>query len=501
MRKRVLLAGIYHETNTFLDGRTRLRDFEVTEGEELLGFEGDVSPMAGVLEVVRERGWEIVPAADLRAAPSALVDDEVVEWFWEALCARIEAEAQRGIDGVFLVLHGAMVSESMLDPEGEILRRLRWRTELADTPICGVLDLHANFSLEMETFADCLVAYQENPHTDAKKAARDAANFLNRLMRTGERPTTVRVRVPLLWPPTATGTSEGPMRELEDLARQVEQEESDILVVNVFGGFSFADVPEAGVCFSAVTFGDPKRAQTRLQELAELAFASRLRAEPQSISLDEAIRELERHDEGPVLLLEPSDNVGGGAPGDSTRLLAALLEHGIREAGVIINDAEIAALLSDESPGRRRRITLGGKSRAIGAEPLCVEAEILSSSDGQFVLEDSRSHLASMSGQRIDMGASVLIRCEGVLVLVTSRKTPPFDLGQWRSQGVEPERLFAIGVKAAAGHRRAYEPIAKASYTVDIPGPCTENLRLLTYRHVRRPVYPLDKEITESATL
>jgi microcystin degradation protein MlrC len=79
-----------------------------------------------------------------------------------------------------------------------------------------------------------------------------------------------------------------------------------------------------------------------------------------------------------------------------------------------------------------------------------------------------------------------------VQILLTSRKTPPFDLGQWRSQGIQPEGLFAINVKAAVAHRQAYNPIAKASYMVDTPGPCAENLRRLPYRHIRRPIYPLD---------
>lgn len=91
------------------------------------------------------------------------------------------------------------------------------------------------------------------------------------------------------------------------------------------------------------------------------------------------------------------------------------------------------------------------------------------------------------------MGPCAVVRHGGVKVLLTSRRTPPLDLAQWRSQGIDPENLFAIGVKAAVEHRPAYNPIAKASYTVDTPGPCTENLRRLPFEHVRRPVYRLDE--------
>jgi microcystin degradation protein MlrC len=91
------------------------------------------------------------------------------------------------------------------------------------------------------------------------------------------------------------------------------------------------------------------------------------------------------------------------------------------------------------------------------------------------------------------MGPCAVVEIDGAItVLLTSRKTPPFDLGQLRSQGIEPEILSMIGVKAAVAHRRAYDRIAAASYTVRTPGPCTSDLRALSYQKLRRPIYPLD---------
>lgn len=78
-------------------------------------------------------------------------------------------------------------------------------------------------------------------------------------------------------------------------------------------------------------------------------------------------------------------------------------------------------------------------------------------------------------------------------MLLTSRRAPPSDLAQWRSQGIDPEDLFVIAVKAATEHRRAYGPIARASYVLDLPGPCAENLRRLPFENVSRPIYPLDE--------
>ena len=99
-----------------------------------------------------------------------------------------------------------------------------------------------------------------------------------------------------------------------------------------------------------------------------------------------------------------------------------------------------------------------------------------------------------MSGVHIEMGPCAVVRSEGITILLTSRKTAPFDLGQLRSQGIEPRDFAVIGVKAAVAHKRAYDPIAGASYYVDTPGPCTGNLASLPWRQLQRPIYPLDPD-------
>jgi microcystin degradation protein MlrC len=90
------------------------------------------------------------------------------------------------------------------------------------------------------------------------------------------------------------------------------------------------------------------------------------------------------------------------------------------------------------------------------------------------------------------MGPCAVVEAEGVTILLTSRKIPPWDLGQFRSQRIEPTAYRVIGVKAAVGHRQAYDPIAKASHTVLTPGPCSSRLSDFPYKRLRRPIYPLD---------
>jgi microcystin degradation protein MlrC len=396
------------------------------------------------------------------------------------------------LDGVFLVLHGAMVSESCDDVEGEILHRIRNMLGGRPIPVGGVLDLHANFTQEMAENADVLIAYRENPHVDAKASAARAATLLDRLMASGRRSTTLWRHPPILWPPTGTATNADPMRSLEMEARRIERMHDDILAINVLAGFAFADVPDAGVSFTAVTVGDTEAAEAELARLAASADELKELGKLGEMPVSEAVQRLAACRKGPVILVEPSDNVGGGAAGDGTGLLRALLQHDVEKAVVIINDPEAVARLAARPIGSHMQLGIGGKGSPLDAGPLALEVELVSRSDGRFSLEDAHSHLASMAGTSIDMGPCAVVRCRGVCILLTSRKTPPFDLGQLRSQGIPPEQQHVIVVKAAVAHRQAYDPIAAATYWVDTPGPCSSNLRGLPYRKVRRPIYPLD---------
>jgi len=491
-RARILLAGLYHETHTFVDEITRLADYEILRGADLPARRGDGSTVDGFLEVAESEGWEVVPVVEYSALPSGTTDHAVFEQFWSELETGLrDALDDGGLDGIWLALHGAMVTTASVDPEGELLARIRAIPGAEALPLYGVFDLHATFTAAMARHANGLVAYRENPHTDARESAVRSAQLLARALRERASPVMQARNAAILWAPPGTGTADRPMRDLEALARQIEAEDAEIWAVNVIAGYSFSDVPDAGVAFSLVTTGSAERAKAALDRLETLALELRELGQPKEWDLDAALAEIKTLPGGPYIVVEPADNIGGGAPGDDTAILRGFLRHGIRNAAVAIADAETVQALADAAPGDVRTVRLGGKGSQLGAGPLEIAVTFVSRSDGEFTLEDRNSHLAAMQGVHISMGASVVLEADGVKILVNSRKTPPFDLGQFRSQGIVPETLTAIGVKAAVAHRRAYDPITVRSYTVATPGPCTSVLTSLPYRRLRQPVFPI----------
>ncbi len=480
MSRRIVIAGLFHETHSFVDDTTALADFDIRRGAGMLACAGDASPLGGVLEYANGQGWEMLPSIDYRATPSGTVEDEVVETWW----SEFKAAWQPGCDAVFLVLHGAMVSINIRDVEGELLRRIR---KLAgdDKPILGVYDLHANFTPAMAAHADCLVAYRENPHADARDAAVRAAKLLAKCL-DGARPRMHLRQANILLPPTATGTADDPMRTLEAEARSMEG--GDVWAVNVAAGFAFADTPDTGLSFQVVTTSSAGAAEERLAKLVRLAGELRGGVLASEGSLESVMPRLREPVGGLTVLVEPSDNIGAGAPGDGTGCLRALIEQEIENAAVCINDPAAVARLAKVRVGDKATLAIGGKGSRLDLGPLELEVEMLSRSDGRFELEDKQSHLASMVGDSADMGDCALVRHAGVTLLLTSHKTAPFDLGQWRSQGVAPETLNVIVVKAAVAHKRAYDPITARSFRVDTPGPCSSQLDRYPYRHLRSGV-------------
>ncbi|MCF3934588.1 M81 family metallopeptidase [Acuticoccus sp. M5D2P5] len=486
---RILLAGLFHETHTFVDDITGFDDFHVLRGDAVLSRRGDGSTIDGFIEVADREGWEIVPVVDYAALPSGTADHAVFEAFLAEVEDGLRAALDGPLDGIWLALHGAMVTTEEVDPEGALLARLRSVPGAETLPIFGVFDLHATFTPAMAHHANGLVGYRENPHIDARASAVRSADLLARAL-DGEMPHMVVRNAPILWAPPGTGTADRPMRDLEALARRIEAETPGVWAANVVGGFSFSDVPQAGVAFSLVTTLSEAQTRPILDALEALAVALRELGVPQEWELDAAIADFAGREGGPYLVVEPADNIGGGAPGDDTAVLRAFLAHGLTNAAVAIADKAAVEALADAAPGAVRRLAIGGKASRLGAGPLEVEAVFERRSDGAFTLEDRNSHLAASQGVHFQMGPTAVVRVEGVTVLLTSRKTPPFDLAQWRSQGIDPETLFAIGVKAAVAHRRAYDPIAAGSYTVRTAGPCTSDLSGLPFARLRPGIFP-----------
>ena len=396
------------------------------------------------------------------------------------------------LNGILLGLHGAMVTELSEDGEGDLLARLR-AVVGPDMPIAITLDPHANVTRQMCALANIIVSFKTYPHVDMRISGRHAGEVLHRAMAGEIRPVTIRVARPMLEEANGGRTDIGPMIGLLERARAYERE-PDVFVVSVNGGFASADIAEVGPTVLVTGQGDLARHRRFAESLADEIWADRFKVLNHYLTVEDAAALAKdfKKQNGPLIIADYADNPGGGAYGDSTALLAALLEAGVRDAcfGPMI-DPEAARRLHRHKPGETVTLDLGGKTDPrFGGGPLTLTGVVQRLSDGNYVGDGPM-----IGGLARSWGPTAVLRVEGIDILVVSRPDQMLDLQQFRSFGIDPVKKTVVALKSMQHFRAAFQPIAGKIIVCDSGALGTVNYAALPYRHVPRPIFPLDQDI------
>ena len=486
---RIIVGGIMHETHTFSAEPTTVDSIPVVRGQDLWRYAGTNHSLGGALDACRERGIEVEPTLLADGVSTGTAGQAT----FEALVGELTGRVARALpaDGIVLNLHGAMVAEGHPDAEAEIVRRIRTMVG-SRVPIAVTLDFHANIGRGMVDACDIVTTYDTYPHVDAADRAREAVGLLVGAIEGRIRPTMALVKPPILPVPQAQFTARPPFETLFNHAHQLE-DEGAALSVTVAGGFPYADVPDAGMGVLVVTNNDSVSADRLARELGNLAWDLRHEMVVRNQPARDAVAEAISHPDGPVILVDVGDNIGGGTPGDGTVLLAELLNQGARDATVVIADPESVQSAFAAGVGNPIATRVGGKVDRLHGEPVPIRGRVDRVTDGRWIHEGPEN-----AGVPVEMGPTAVVRADGVNLVLTSRKSMPGDLQQLRSVGIEPARQKIIVVKAAVRWRGGYGPIAKHSIDVDTPGLGSVDLSRFPFRHIRRPIFPLDAEATWS---
>jgi len=484
---RVAIGGIVHETHTFSNVPTTLESFQARHfliGDDLFTFARTETSLGGAIEAAREEGLELIPTLYAAATSSGLVTHEAFDHLLTLLLDGIERA--KPLDGLFLVLHGAMVVEDIDDTEGYLLERLR-DVVGEKISIVATLDLHANISPLMVEKADILVGYDTYPHIDAYERALEAGQLLASLLRGELRPAAALSKPPLMPLPQGMYTDRPPMKELIEVAHDMERADK-VVTITVAGGFPYSDIEVAGMGIVVTTDGNQQLAEAKAEELANLAWDRRSQFLVNAVPVEEAMRRAMEAREGPVILVDGADNIGGGAPGDGTVLLRELLAQGAKGAVVTIADREAVAQAMEAGVGQEVELLVGGKTDDLHGEPVAVKGRVHLISEGSYTRKGPY-----MTGERADMGRTVVLHCEGMNLVLMEKKTPPFDAEHLHSLGIEPSEARIIVVKSAIAWRAAFGSMANEVIDVDTPGLCSIHLEHFPYRKIRRAIFPLDK--------
>lgn len=487
MTMRIAVGALLQESNTFAPARTTLADFEKTycvAGPALLSQLGGTRvEVAGALATLKAADIEPVPLLAACGMAGGVVEDAAFQHLADGMLDRLREAGP--VDGVYLALHGAMMTEGSADAESLLLRRVR--AVIGDRPLVVSCDLHGNATPEMVALVDALIAYQLYPHDDAYETGERAVRLLIRIIRGEVKPVMVMRRAPMMVPGGRQLTrGPYPMAHLHDAARAAEAS-GRVLAASYMPTFSKFDGPDIGFRAVVVADGDLAAADRLALTLVEEAWRRRHDFEVPLVPVEDGIRAGLAVAGGPVVLVDAADCVGGGAAGDSAVVLAGLIAHAPdAPSAVLVNDAVTAAAAHEAGEGAVLRVAIGNRISPYYGPPVEAEARVVALSDGAFTYSAGLAR-----GVTASMGRSALLAIGPVHAVVCSLASYEYGDDQIRSLGLDTDGLKFIVSKTVGNYVRAF-PRAAAAFVLDTPGPQTHNLRRLPWKHINRPLYPWD---------
>ena len=442
-------------------------------------------------------------AGDWTPAPIVLAMAEpngpVAQDFFDRLMAQWEAglRAAGTLDGVYAVLHGAGLTEQDHDPEGTLLALIR-RVVGDMVPVVATYDLHANVSDANVALVNAYIGYRTNPHLDMRARGTEAAQTMRQLL-SGVRTHLAHVRLPIV-PPTVTmltGTDapERPYGELIDLGQRRMHEApyaGRVLNVSVMGGFAFADTPFNGLT-AVVTATDAVAAHDLAHEIAEAGWARRDRFRPALTALDEAVRRAKATEDRATHALafaDVADNPGGGGRGNTMWILEAFHAAGVRDALVgVIHDPALAAEAHALGEGARFTARFNCAGGDAFSKPFAATATVRALRAGTIT-----GRRGIYANNTLDIGQGAALDLGGITVVVLSNRYQCADPAFFEAFGLDIAAARVVVVKSRGHFRGGFDEFFRHQdvVEVDAPGLTSPILSRFDWRHMPRPVIPID---------
>ena len=486
--ERVLVALLRQESHSFVPGVTSLAEFElngIREGQDVLARAGN-REMDGYLDVAESEGVELVPLFDAMAHSGPHVADAAFDHFMEMLTEGVNANRD-SIDGVMLGLHGAMVTESLDDAEGEILSRVR---EIVgpDIPIAATFDLHTHMTARMAANADIIVGYQTCPHVDLRRTGEAAMRILVRTIRGEVKPKVSMRKYRMLTTSETHDDRVLPNKRVIDRLHEAEKDPK-ILAATAFCTQPWLDISELGWATVIVTDDAPDLGQETADSIARTAWDHREEYLLHKTDVNEAIDTALAGD-GLFALSEGADSTTAGGLGDGNLLLRALLERDDLTAPCIlmVRDGEAVEAAIAAGIGGTITTTLGGKYNPDFYSPVEVTGTVKTLSDGHYL-----NHYGGI--RWLEMGPTAVLQVGSISIMVTTHRPRMVDYEAYLSVGLDPRLAKIVQPKSAGAYREYYEKIATC-IDVDVPGPAGSDLTALPYTRIPRPLWPWDAALT-----
>lgn len=480
-RRRVLTGGIAQESHSFNPIITRRERFTIIQDQGAVeANRGANSTFGGVIDSAKEADVDLIVPTLFRAQSGGPVDDTV---FAEVSDIMVEAAKRGDFDAVVLPLHGGMLTETLADPEGVLIARLR---EIVgnDVPITAAFDLHAHVKESTLEPLDFLSSYLTNPHEDqsstAKRAFRAAMGILDGTFD----PVLAATFLPMLTLGNDT-TLSGPLAEIHAYAENAVKQDR-VWDVSIFNSQQFLDVPSMGQTVLAYGNGEVDEARKVANEIMKMIWDYRDDLINKYTALESELENIDKTDRC-IIIGDQGDRVAAGGPGDSTYILNYLLKNKIDvETYFPICDPEAVATCERAGAGEQISLKFGGKYSKISPS-ISTRGKIISIGKNVPVVYDGPSD----RGTRTHIEKFAVLRIGKINVLLTNQPYAYIDPDYFRAVGLDPNKAKLIVTRSGYHFQLNFAKIGRV-VTVDTPGMSSYYVDQFPWKHAR-PFYPVDK--------
>ncbi len=339
--KKIAIGGISTECSSYSPLYQSKYDFKSIQGQALLDLvdfpfsEFDIKPY---------------PLFFNKSVPGGPIEKE---YFTQVKNQFIEDIRSLGkLDGVLLLMHGAMYVDGIEDPEGEWIASVR--KEVGPKCIISAsFDLHGQITDQIIKNIDAFAAFKTAPHIDVKETYQRSLMMLSKALNENYRPYVVWSAIPVLVSGEMSSTFEEPCESIYN-SLELYNQEPNILDCNLMIGYVWADTKRA-TASSVVTCTDEKSGAIICKSIANLYWGNRnkLNYGMRSGDIHSALDSLQ---DDFTIIADSGDNPTAGGVGDRADILKVILEADLKETLV----AGIASKSAYDELKNKNKFIIGG---------------------------------------------------------------------------------------------------------------------------------------------
>lgn len=481
---RIAIAGISMEALARSPLLTERAFVQIYRGDELINRR--LWLVRGMVDRLKEdAGVEIVPLLWATALPGGAMALDIYE---DVKAETLDLLVKQGpFDGVLLANHGALEVDGM-DRHADTDFITAVRDTIGDVPLSCALDLHGHITPEMAQAVTVFSALRTAPHRDDCETGYRAAQQLLEVLRRGLKPKNALVQIPILSSGEGAVTHWEPAKSLYEGLWEMDTIPGVMQSIFMVG-FWWEDAPYTGMAALVTAESDQRLADQLAIELAQRIWDARAeyKLRMETAEVDEGIIRAAKSKVKPVFLSDAGDNTTAGAPGDLTLVLQRILELKVSDAVVAgITGFQTVKQCHEAGIGAEIELVLGREHISVQGHTMTVKAVVEGLGDD---LE-----LPGFQPYRTREGMWARVRIGNIIATFHELPIGITTPNHFSSMGINPTEHQMYVVKEGYLFPQL-EDLGGRHILLYSRGTTDLDISQLGWKHVRRPIYPLDLDM------